>query len=318
MVMKRRVVHCGCLLLMIILALGTACSGGEGRLVNLTPGQRMDNCCPAWSPDGNQIVFLSGGIETSASGTTSSASATDFGVYVMDADGANRFRVAKMSSEYVSGVSWSPTGEIVFSTFQGGIVVMDLDGEYRYVIADADPPSAFMGLSQTPSYSPDGTKILLGKFLQDSAGSDGYAYRQILLVDADGTNLTKLSRDGANSDDPAWSPDGTRIAFSSDRDGLAEIYVMDADGSNVVRLTDDGYHDYCPVWSPDDERIAFTSDRDGKIEVYVMNSDGGNLVRLTHNSISELSLSWSPDGTELAIGGQNSSGNNSIYLLKMT
>ena len=72
---------------------------------------------------------------------------------------------------------------------------------------------------------------------------------------------------------PAWSPDGTRIAFATDRDGIDEnfeIYVMDADGSNQTRLTNNDAVDLLPAWSPDGTRIVFTSERDGNFEIYVI------------------------------------------------
>ena len=82
---------------------------------------------------------------------------------------------------------------------------------------------------------------------------------------------------------PAWSPDGKRIAFYSERDGNAEIYVMNADGSGVTppdRTTaDEGY----PAWSPDGRTITFDSDRDGNFEMFAMNADGSNAARLTRH-----------------------------------
>ena len=86
---------------------------------------------------------------------------------------------------------------------------------------------------------------------------------------------------------PAWSPDGSRIAWSSERDGNREIYVMDADGSNPTNLTGDPGYDSSPAWSPDGQRILFNSRRDGNLEIYVMDADGSNQVRLTRNATSD-------------------------------
>jgi len=102
---------------------------------------------------------------------------------------------------------------------------------------------------------------------------------------------------------PAWSPNGTKIAFQSSRDGNPEIYVMNADGSNSTRLTENRANDEFPVWSPDGSKIAFISNRDGQQDIYIMNADGSNVTRLTDNSIREISLSWSPDGTKIAFCG---------------
>jgi TolB protein len=93
---------------------------------------------------------------------------------------------------------------------------------------------------------------------------------------------------------PAWSPDGTRIAFASTRDGNAEIYVMDADGRNVKRLTNHPAIDQDPAWSPDGRRIAFTTSRLDRgnvgrhrtfLDVAVMDADGSNVRILTKDSI---------------------------------
>ena len=98
---------------------------------------------------------------------------------------------------------------------------------------------------------------------------------------------------------PAWSPDGTRIAFYSERDGSGDIYVMHADGSGVTRLTDTKADEGYPAWSPDGRAIAFDSDRDGNFEIYVMNADGSNVRRLTTSGARDVSASWSRDGRSI-------------------
>jgi Tol biopolymer transport system component len=68
-------------------------------------------------------------------------------------------------------------------------------------------------------------------------------------MDADGSNVTRLTNNPAEDCCSNWSPDGLRIAFRSDRDGNEEIYVMDADGANVTRLTDNPAEDDSPSWA---------------------------------------------------------------------
>jgi Tol biopolymer transport system component len=98
---------------------------------------------------------------------------------------------------------------------------------------------------------------------------------------------------------PAWSPDGRRLAFYSERDGNAEIYVMSADGTGVTRVTntkaDEGY----PAWSPDGRTISFDSDRDGNFDVFAMNPDGSNVRPLTRHPARDVSATWSPDGSKI-------------------
>ena len=136
---------------------------------------------------------------------------------------------------------------------------------------------------------------------------------EIYVSDADGSNETRLTYNPAHDSYPSWSPDGSKIAFQSRRDGTQEIYVMDADGSNQTRLTtnNDAFSAIpaglppptggwdtstaffssrytkrnefvAPAWSPDGGKIAFVSTRDPNFEIYVMDADGSNQIRLTY------------------------------------
>ena len=100
-------------------------------------------------------------------------------------------------------------------------------------------------------------------------------------MNADGSNQRRLTQNPADDADPAWSPDGQRIAFYSNRDGTFDIYVMNADGSHQRRLTRHFADDSDPAWSPDGHTMAFATNRDGNSEIYVMNSDGSRQRRLT-------------------------------------
>jgi Tol biopolymer transport system component len=96
----------------------------------------------------------------------------------------------------------------------------------------------------------------------------GQSNREIYLVTPDG--LVNLTRNSCADDEPDWSPDGTRIAWSSDREGDFEVFVMDADGGNVERLTESG--GLTPRWSNDGTKIAFTKGA----SIVVMNADGSD------------------------------------------
>ena len=130
----------------------------------------------------------------------------------------------------------------------------------------------------------------------------------IWVMTADGSNQVNLTNDEA-SGHPAWSPDGTRIAFIGRR-AEAGIFVVNADGSGLSFLVEGGE----PTWSPDGSRIAFTTRRDGNDEIYVMNADGSNPVNLTNHEATDIEPAWSPDGNRIAFTTWRD-GDAEIYLM---
>ena len=134
-----------------------------------------------------------------------------------------------------------------------------------------------------------------------------------------------VTNDPARDIVPAWSADGKRLVFASDRSGDWEIFAMEADGTNPLNLSNSPSFDYGPMWSPDGRHIAFTSDRDGDYEVYVMDVAGGDLVNLTDHPaadggglvnglLTDANISWSPDGQKIAFATDRD-GNLEIYVL---
>lgn len=140
-------------------------------------------------------------------------------------------------------------------------------------------------------------------------GTNGHS--GISVAKSNATDVRQLTSGSTLDVEPAWSPDGSRIAFAAVRDANFAIYVMDADGQNVQRLTGTtAQENHNPKWSPDGARIVYSSLRDGNTDIYIMNADGTNTVRLTDNPSYDSYPSWSPDGTKIAFAsGRDGSSN---------
>ena len=241
---------------------------------------------PSWSPDGKRIVFSSGRHGPDE-------------IYVMDADGHNPQRLTNNGHDD-RDPSWSPDGkQIAFSSsrahphviqgwFTSEIYVMDADGNNPQRLTNNGHDD------YSPSWSPDGKRII---FSSEMAGhfKGGQTTHEIYVMDTDGGNQQRLTENLFNDWYPSWSPDGKRIAFSSDREGNFgnfEIYVMDTDGGNQRRLTNNPQYDGSPSWSPDGKQITFVSERDGNFEIYVMDANGGNQRNLTKHGGHDRAPAW--------------------------
>jgi Tol biopolymer transport system component len=248
---------------------------------------------PAWSPDGRKIAFDS----------------VRNGVYVVNADGSSWLRLARNGG----APAWSPDGRKIAFVSGSKIYLMNADGSEH--LALTKPQTAGRKLA----WSPDGRRL---SFL--GPGGCGQFCFNLYVVNRDGSglrNLTwKLATGGgagtSPASDPAWSPDGRKLAFVRLNAGLGDpIYVVNADGSGLRNLTPKPVGAYAaPAWSPDGRRIAFVSERDGNSEVYVMNADGSGQRNLTRNPAYDADPAWSPDGRKIAFA-TNRDGSYGVYVM---
>ena len=112
-------------------------------------------------------------------------------------------------------------------------------------------------------------------------------------MNADGSEKHALTRNEWNDEAPAWSPDGSKIAFQSARNSETQIFIMDSDGGAATQLTFGPDANRYPSWSPA-RLIAFESERDGNAQIYVMSEDGGNQHPVTTSEAQDSRPSWGP------------------------
>lgn len=223
-----------------------------GRTRRLT-SDRSHDTQPAWSPDRRRIVFLS-----DRTGPVD--------VYTMRADGSGRRRLTR-SPARERDVAFSPDGRrIAFATDRDGgeaeIYTMRADGRRKRRLTR----TRRWVMDVHPRYSPDGRWIVF------ASNRAGYFNLEVFRMRArDGGELKRLTRFGTNGDGepgddamPEYSPDGSRIAFVSDRGGSHQIWTMAADGSDLRQVTRHaGRSAYFPRWSPDGRSLAYMTARDG-------------------------------------------------------
>ena len=147
-----------------------------------------------------------------------------------------------------------------------------------------------------------------------SRGNPPGKYQLYAVERSNLAQLTKLTPDTTSASDPAFSPDGSRIAFVSQRDGNAEIYIMNADGTGSTRITNDPQADGRPSFTPDGQALVFHSARTaGKQQIWIVNVDGTGLTQLTRDSVNSSPM-VSPDGQTIAyVSSRNKDGD--IWLM---
>ncbi|NJN95882.1 MAG: hypothetical protein HC875_18135 [Anaerolineales bacterium] len=247
-----------------------------------------DDTAPVWSPDGQNIAFVS-----TRDGNRE--------VYVVAADcvtlpegcGPTAINVTRHPADDWTP-SWSPDSKrLAFSSIRAGnweIFVVDMacldDPETcpDSAVQITDNGTGNLG----PVWSPDGKRLA---FSSKAPGN-----WDIFTMTVSGSDLRQVTTDPANDLSPAWSPDGKRLAFETNRDGNVEVYVADANGTTAQNISNFSQaNDHGPFWSPDGQQLVFYSNREGNWEIFSTTLDGQTVVNLTQTPTrDEQTPAWRP------------------------
>jgi TolB protein len=236
-------------------------------------------------------------------------------IYVLDWDGSDQRAITNHDSISTSP-AWSTSGtKVAYTSFayhkkqkvrNADLFIYDMKNAKRFLV------SYRKGINSGADFFPGDQNLLL------TLSRGGIA--DIYKMSEDGNSLTQLTKGpaGAMNVEPALSPDGKEIAFSSDRSGRPMIYVMNVDGSNPRRMTFAGKYNATPAWSPDGKTLAFAGYDKGHFDLFTIKKDKTGLTRLTDakkpngTASNNESPSWSPDGRHIVFVSDRS-GTKQIY-----
>jgi len=232
---------------------------------------------PNWSPDGAQLFF-----DSDRSGNPD--------LWVVSSSGGT---VTQLTSQSLLDrhADSSPDGtQIVYSSRHGGSADPELwlipSGGGTPVLLHAD-----VGMDDRfPAFSPDGSTVAFAK------GGDIY------LIPSSGGTPVQLTTHAALDLHPTWSPDGTMIAFQSQRSGNNDVWMIPTSGGTAIQVTTDPANDAAPDWSPTGDTIAFHSNRGGGAsnDIWMLPSTGGTVLQITTDPGNDIQVDWAQNGSQIA------------------
>ena len=242
---------------------------------------------PAWSPDGDYLLFTAGGDYNPITGRLSAKRIFQMNFFTY----TQRLLTDNGRNVNEGDPAWSHDGRIAYAVFRSGDWDIAITRPSRYQTQLVSNMGQSMNTSanqHTPRWSPDGSQIAYlvgGQFLGELG-----------IADATGNNARMLTR-GMQivRDEYDWSPDGAYIIFTTQRDGNYEIYRVNVSNGAIINLSRHASEDFSPKWSPNGDTIAFISSRNGGLHLFLMTVDGVDIQQITADNNRPATLIWSPD-----------------------
>lgn len=233
---------------------------------------------PAISPDGRRIAYV---LAQETSATYYGQTVWKSEIFIMDIDGQNSMKITNIP------------------LYRGDERIDDFVREY------------------SPVWSPDGKKIAFTSNRDSLIKSGSHSDYEINVIDLETNEIQLLTKARGTSEQPSWSPDGSQIAFMSDRDGDWDIYIMNSDGTGKdVNLLKNTTSERWPSWSHDGRYLVYHSDREGNLQLYLYDFDNDEEIKLTNSPGSNFIGKWSPDDQWIVFGSDRD-GDYEIFVINV-